>query len=192
MNLWRRAFVALAIAWVGLLPVAAFAASRPPSVSSGVRDALAFAVYRIGGLICHQRPERSFHLFAVALPVCARCTGIYAGAALLVMAITARGALFPSGDRRPSFMAALVQRRARAGAPADGVRRANRTNVGPGVGDARRVLFLSALPTAATLVYEWSTGQMPSHWLRALSGAPLGAVVAWIVCTVAPARSEVM
>ena len=29
--------------------------------------------------ICHQLPSRSFHLAGQALPVCARCTGIYTG-----------------------------------------------------------------------------------------------------------------
>jgi uncharacterized membrane protein len=32
--------------------------------------------------ICHQRPERSFFVYGSQLPVCARCTGLYAGAAL--------------------------------------------------------------------------------------------------------------
>jgi uncharacterized membrane protein len=43
---------------------------------------IAGTIYAIGSVICHQRPERSFHLFALQLPVCARCTGIYAGAAM--------------------------------------------------------------------------------------------------------------
>jgi uncharacterized membrane protein len=38
-------------------------------------------VYGFASLICHQIPERSFHLAGFQLPVCARCTGIYAGAA---------------------------------------------------------------------------------------------------------------
>ncbi len=29
--------------------------------------------------ICHQLPERSFHLAAVSLPVCVRCASIYSG-----------------------------------------------------------------------------------------------------------------
>jgi uncharacterized membrane protein len=41
---------------------------------------LAAAVYLIGSHICHQHPDRSFHLFGAQLAVCARCTGIYAGA----------------------------------------------------------------------------------------------------------------
>jgi uncharacterized membrane protein len=43
---------------------------------------LAAAVYLFGAQICHQIPERSFVLDGVQLPVCARCLGIYAGAAL--------------------------------------------------------------------------------------------------------------
>jgi len=40
---------------------------------------LSAAIYAIGSLICHQRPERSFWLAGQQLPVCARCIGIYAG-----------------------------------------------------------------------------------------------------------------
>ena len=35
-------------------------------------------------VICHQRAERSFFIAGTQLPVCARCTGLYAGAALAV------------------------------------------------------------------------------------------------------------
>jgi hypothetical protein len=37
------------------------------------------------------------------------------------------------------------------------------------------------LPTAVTLIYEWTTGDTPSNPIRALAGAPLGAAVAFIV-----------
>jgi uncharacterized membrane protein len=47
---------------------------------------LAVAVYGLGSAVCHQRADRSFHLFAEQLPVCARCTGLYAGAALTAFA----------------------------------------------------------------------------------------------------------
>ena len=43
---------------------------------------IAGALYAIGSHICHQRPDRSFHLLTAQLPVCGRCTGLYAGAAL--------------------------------------------------------------------------------------------------------------
>jgi uncharacterized membrane protein len=37
--------------------------------------------YAAGSLVCHQIPERSFHIGGAQLPVCARCTGLYLGAA---------------------------------------------------------------------------------------------------------------
>ena len=37
--------------------------------------------YESARLVCHQRPERSFHLSGVQLPVCARCAGLYWSAA---------------------------------------------------------------------------------------------------------------
>jgi uncharacterized membrane protein len=40
------------------------------------------ALFPIGHFICHQRPERSFFVGRQQLPVCARCSGLYAGAAL--------------------------------------------------------------------------------------------------------------
>lgn len=36
-------------------------------------------LYAAGSVVCHQIPERSFHLAGVQLPVCARCTGLYLG-----------------------------------------------------------------------------------------------------------------
>jgi uncharacterized membrane protein len=38
-------------------------------------------IFAIGSVICHQRPERSFFWDGHQLPVCARCTGLYASAA---------------------------------------------------------------------------------------------------------------
>src|SRR5512137_462061 len=34
----------------------------------------------IGYAVCHQIPERSFHVGAFVLPLCARCSGMYLGA----------------------------------------------------------------------------------------------------------------
>jgi uncharacterized membrane protein len=65
---------AAAVAWLALV------------VLSPVLPApLAALVYAAGGFICHQRPERSFHWHGAQLAVCARCTGIYAGACALVL-----------------------------------------------------------------------------------------------------------
>jgi uncharacterized membrane protein len=67
-----------ALLWsLALFVAPAALTSRNPRVVAG-----AALVYEGAGLICHQRPERSFHLRGVQQPVCARCTGLYlAGAA---------------------------------------------------------------------------------------------------------------
>src|SRR5207249_7857568 len=93
----RRAFVVTAIAWAIALPLAAWIASRPHTTP--VLSAMTIAIYGIGGIVCHQLPERSFHLWAAQLPVCARCTGIYAGAAVCALAPVAR-AFQRSEERR--------------------------------------------------------------------------------------------
>jgi uncharacterized membrane protein len=49
------------------------------------------AVYASGSLICHQRPERSFFLNGSQMPVCARCAGLYAGAAIGALVLAMRG-----------------------------------------------------------------------------------------------------
>jgi uncharacterized membrane protein len=63
---------------------------------------LSAAMYSIGSLICHQRPERSFWLAGQQLPVCARCIGIYAGVVL-----GAGAAPFLGRVRRPRFWIVL-------------------------------------------------------------------------------------
>ena len=142
----RRAFVGSSVAWAAALPLATLAASHrfAPSLVS----VSAFAVYAIGAVVCHQRPERSFFLWAHQMPVCARCAGLYAGAALGALVFVARRAeaLRHNPDR-----------------------------------PARTALAIAALPTLVTLVYEWTTGQMPSNTVRAFTGLPLGAAVSWIV-----------
>ena len=80
MIILRRAFVAASIAWAVLLPIAPFAASQP--APARLWYGLALVLYGAGSFICHQLPARSFHTWSAQWPVCARCTGIYLGAAL--------------------------------------------------------------------------------------------------------------
>lgn len=83
---WAVAITAGGLLWV-LLLVAAPAARR----HGGIPSTLAAALHHGAGAICHQRPERSFHLAGVAMPVCARCTGLYlAGAAAALAAWAGR------------------------------------------------------------------------------------------------------
>jgi hypothetical protein len=155
----RAAFIAAAAAWAALLVAVPFLASR--AHASPLASALIVGVYGLGSVVCHQLPERSYRLWTAQMPVCARCAGIYFGA----VAGAVGGAV----------------RTAR------GARHAG-TKVAPSVGPARRVrlaLALAVAPTLLTLVYEWTTGVMPAHAIRAAAGMPIGLVVAWLVVTAA-------
>lgn len=156
LPLVRRAFAAASSVWALLLPIAQYAATRVHA--STPTHVFAFLVYAVGTLVCHQKPERSFHLWGAQLPVCARCTGIYLGAALAVAAIAV--ARRPTTARRP--------RDSRWRSPA-------------------RLAVLAALPTAATLLFEWSSGVTPSNTIRFAAGLPLGVLASWLVLA-APAQ----
>ena len=75
----RYGYAAAAVIWALALPLATMVAAEPhPRAVAAILSALS---YSVGGVICHQQAGRSFHLWGVQLPVCARCTGIYLGAA---------------------------------------------------------------------------------------------------------------
>lgn len=66
------------------------------------------ALRPICAVICHQRTERSFFMDGVQLPVCARCLGLYVGAALAVpFVLRARPAIASARARRILAAAAL-------------------------------------------------------------------------------------
>ena len=69
-------------------------------------------VYQFAGRVCHQRPERSFHLAGGQLPVCARCFGLYASGAIAAVAawLSTRGprVLITAGTARLAFAAAAL------------------------------------------------------------------------------------
>jgi hypothetical protein len=62
-----RALAAAALLWAGALILGAFIASRPEI--GPVAYFISAAIYEIGSLVCHQRPERSFHLWGAQLAV---------------------------------------------------------------------------------------------------------------------------
>jgi len=97
-----RALIVGAALWVAAI-VAAPAAldSAHPVMSS-----CAAALYAAGSYVCHQRPERSFHIAGRKMPVCARCTGLYVSAA--VTAPLAMLFAIPLGSRRARFVLALA------------------------------------------------------------------------------------
>ncbi|HVQ17014.1 MAG TPA: DUF2085 domain-containing protein [Vicinamibacterales bacterium] len=97
------AAVVLATGWVAAL----IAAPLLPGWAGAM-------VYGIGSFVCHQIPERSFHLAGFQLPVCARCLGIYlgasAGAGIVWMRVSAGRrlvSLAPVSARRLAVAAAI-------------------------------------------------------------------------------------
>ena len=76
---WARAFLVLTVSWLGLLVLVPFATAH--DAGGPAATAVSAGSYLVGGLICHQRAERSCRLWGVQMPVCGRCAGLYAGAA---------------------------------------------------------------------------------------------------------------
>lgn len=71
---WKVWSIALFIAfsWIVLILLAPF------FKNIGLNSA-ATPIYQFFSLICHQIPERSFHLFGHQFGVCSRCFGVYFG-----------------------------------------------------------------------------------------------------------------
>jgi uncharacterized membrane protein len=47
--------------------------------------AFSSSIYQAFSYLCHQIPERSFHLAGEQFAVCSRCTGLYAGFAIAIL-----------------------------------------------------------------------------------------------------------
>jgi uncharacterized membrane protein len=120
---------------------------------------LSALTYVAGSLVCHQRPERSFHLDGAQYPVCARCLGLYVGAVAGVFAWTIAAGVGRSVNRRA----------ARIMTPET----------------ARMALLIAAVPTVATLVAAWFGWWEANNVVRAILALPLGAVIAALVAAVA-------
>ena len=136
-----RALIVGALVWPTLLGVSVWARAND------TYPAWTDVVYTAGARVCHQKPERSFHSAGVQWPVCARCTGLYVGAALGAIALAA------GLRRRQPF---------------------NRLQ-------ALTILALAALPTAVTVVIEWTRVADPGNAGRMLAALPLGAAVAAVL-----------
>ena len=143
-------------AWVWLAAIVA-----APLVSrdaTATRSRMAAMIYIAGSFICHQRPDRSFHLDGAQLAVCARCTGLYLGGAIGVLA----WALVRGLGGRPSSLAAMV---------------------GSGT-TARSMLIIAATPTAISLATGLSGLWSPGDLARAALAVPLGAAIGAVASAV--------
>ncbi len=77
-------FVWLAIATLGLTVVMLIVAA--PIAAAQGHPGFASTIYKTFSYLCHQIPERSFHLANHPFAVCSRCTGLYAGLAFATLA----------------------------------------------------------------------------------------------------------
>jgi uncharacterized membrane protein len=118
-------------------------------------DLVIAIIYAAGGLICHQRPERSFFLDGHQFPVCARCTGLYLSGAVgiigwLALKIARRWTSLPFDPRL-----------------------------------AKRMVLISAIPTAVSFMTGVLGMWDGSNLTRAILAIPLGASAGAVVAAVA-------
>jgi uncharacterized membrane protein len=112
-------------------------------------------IFAIGGVICHQRPERSFFIDGHQLPVCARCTGLYVSALI-------------------GLAGWVAVKLARGWQPIPVLPRT-----------ALRMLAIAAVPTAISVASGMLGAAVGTNLSRALLAIPLGASAGAIVAAVA-------
>ena len=113
----------------------------------------------IGYSICHQIPDRSFHLAGHRLPLCARCTGTYLGVAIGFAAIALLGR-WRAGEMLPTGMIVVMV-----------------CFIGVmGIDGMNSYLYLL---TGRAVLYQ------PMNWLRAVTGSLNGIALSMIVMPVA-------
>ena len=170
----RAGLTVAALGWALLIVVAPFWAGDGMGVDTGPvgrepgsesrpylrQAALGIAAFvRVAGArVCHQRPERTFHLSGRPMPVCGRCAGLYLSGALGLLAVVIGGRSRPAvqGGPMPSWYPDRLDPRA--------VR-----------------LAIAAIPTAATWLSEVAGLWNPGTPLRALAALPLGMTAGWLM-----------
>ena len=200
-----RVFLGLTVTWLAMLVMVPFAMAH--EIGGRPATALSAGSYLVGGLICHQRPARSFRLWGVQMPVCGRCAGLYGGAALgaVVAGAWASGrsqASSPALHRGPegatlgrsstrreegTYRQYLTdERRRSAGLNADRMQRdPHRRLLGADRAEVLRwVVVGAAVPTGVSVVMEALGIVEGSAVIRAVGAIPLGAAVTWVVSLV--------
>ena len=74
--------------WFGCLAVIGFILTlilAAPIAAANNYPHVAITIYKSFATVCHQLPERSFFIAGRPFAVCARCTGVYGGFALLLL-----------------------------------------------------------------------------------------------------------
>jgi len=79
-----RAWIIWALVSVLALSTISAVVAAPLAMANG-HSSFAGSIYKAFHFVCHQRPERSFHLAGYQFAVCARCTGLYSGLAFATL-----------------------------------------------------------------------------------------------------------
>jgi uncharacterized membrane protein len=152
-SLQRRPISLLALALVTTVWSAALLAAPSPE-----RPRFSALVYTAGSLICHQRPERSFHRGGAQYPVCARCLGLYVGAVAGVLGWVVCTGVGTRPRPRPRILSPDA---------------------------ARRLLIVAGMPTILTLITGFLGWWDANNVIRAVLAFPFGGVIAAVVTAVA-------
>src|SRR6266581_5653862 len=78
-------------AWIVWAITAAIAATiigliiGAPLAAASAHPQLASSIYKAFSFVCHQIPDRSFHIAGHQFAVCSRCTGLYSGFAVTAL-----------------------------------------------------------------------------------------------------------
>jgi uncharacterized membrane protein len=80
----RRAIAVWAVTCVIALTILGLIAVAPVAQAYG-HQSISATIYKTFSFVCHQIPERSFHLAGHQFAVCSRCTGLYAGFAIAAL-----------------------------------------------------------------------------------------------------------
>jgi len=148
------ALVAATVGWGTAIMAAPLVRGAP---QDSLLPRMAGGTYLVGALVCHQRPERSFHVAGAQLPVCARCAALYWGGAIgLVGWLLVRSG---GGNLRA------------AGAPI------KRTLFA-------RAIFILGVPIAVTLATSALGVWDPANTVRAISSAPFGVALGALLAAV--------
>ena len=154
----RAALTVASLGWAALIMLAPLWDAAPDKAGHAMRSTAAAVVRLAGAQVCHQRPERSFHLHGRPLAVCGRCTGLYLSAALGLLVVAVR-------RHRPRPTAPMA-------APA----------WWPSRLDVRAGWFaVAGLPTMITWSLEAVGAWNPGTPLRAIAALPLGMTVGWLL-----------
>ena len=165
-----RGFLGAILMWMLMLLMVPLLLAR--ETGGRAVTTVAAGTYLVGSLICHQRPDRSFRLWGVQMPVCARCAGLYLGAAV--------GALIAGAGVSSQRFAAHVRESLIRDTERGGSR-----GIAELASPALRVIVLAAaVPTGVTWLGE-AVGWLPfAGGVRAVAAVPLGAAVTWVASLV--------